>query len=130
MARRAVARGDNPPSPVGLRRGSLSRFASEGWWGTQPEEGGPSFLSSSWGRFHSAGNPGFHLAVKVVPEGERWQRRIRPLFTDEERRTLVVKASQTRGRLSEPAFKQPAGEMPMQPSDYTPLWPALRLRGN
>src|ERR1700719_1415948 len=22
-----------PPSPCGLRRGSLARFASEGWWG-------------------------------------------------------------------------------------------------
>jgi hypothetical protein len=46
-----------------------------------------------------------------------------------EPRPPVIKASQTRGKLSEPAFKQPAGEMPMPPSDYTPLWPALCLRG-
>src|ERR1700730_1135583 len=27
------SRAEGPPSPVGLRRGSLARFASEGWWG-------------------------------------------------------------------------------------------------
>ena len=32
VACRAVARGNSPPSPDGLRRGSLPRFASEGWW--------------------------------------------------------------------------------------------------
>jgi len=44
-----------------------------------------------------------------------------------ERRTLVVKASQTCGRLSEPAFKKPAGEIPTPPSEDIPLWPALCL---
>src|SRR6266702_5661151 len=34
MACRAGARGNPaPPSPRGLRRGSLARVASEGWWG-------------------------------------------------------------------------------------------------
>jgi hypothetical protein len=36
QACRAVARRCNgPPSPCGLRRGSLARFASEGWWWSQ-----------------------------------------------------------------------------------------------
>jgi hypothetical protein len=35
LACRAVARGHGPPSPHGLRRGGLRRFASEGWWARQ-----------------------------------------------------------------------------------------------
>jgi hypothetical protein len=44
-----------------------------------------------------------------------------------ERRTRVVKASQTCGRLREPAFKKPAGEIPTPPSEDIPLWQALCL---
>src|ERR1700730_6504410 len=33
MACPAVARVHSPPSPGGLRRDSLARLASEGWWG-------------------------------------------------------------------------------------------------
>src|SRR5947208_14885502 len=33
MACLAEARGHSPPSPFGLRRGSLARCASAGWWG-------------------------------------------------------------------------------------------------
>jgi hypothetical protein len=44
------------------------------------------------------------------------------------RRALVIKASQTCGRLGQPAFQQPTGEIPTPPSDHIPLWRRCAFR--
>jgi hypothetical protein len=54
VACRAVARGPrSPPSPDGLRRGSLPRFASEGWWARQD----PNLQPDRYERRTLSGNP-------------------------------------------------------------------------
>ena len=87
LACRAVARGDGPPTPFGLRRGSLrydraclaeARFASEGWWGKKDSN----LRSRKTADLQSA-----PFATRDTPPSNNiasptaWRRRIRPWMT-------------------------------------------------